>query len=155
MPGSAGRQLGTWFNVLAGMLAIGAWASNALRAAFGDEDLSIRAFFVYFSLVLIGFTIATLLDAFTAPARARRRDSGGSAQTLGDSTSQNLLSALWILGFAAGPILDASRGALEWTLLIVGSLAGGLTIGVAFAAASEQRHASTSEVHRPTRYDRW
>jgi hypothetical protein len=149
MLSTAGRQPATWLNVLASVLAVGIWASNALRAAVGDEGLSTRALFIYLSLVLLGVALATLLDVLTASGRARWRERHGEPRTIVDDLkTQQFLTALWALGFGASPILDASPGALGWTLLAVGALVGGFSLGAATALASERRQSASGAVSR-------
>jgi hypothetical protein len=153
MLGTTGRRPGTWLNVLAGVLAVGIWTSNALRAAFGDENLSTRTLFIYLSLVMVGVALAALLNVLTASGRARWRERHGEPRTVVDLKTQQFLTALWALGFGASPVLDTAPGALRWTLLAVGSLVGGFSLGAASALASERRQAAPGRVQPPARQD--
>lgn len=153
MSGTARRQPGTWVTVLAGLVAVWLWGSNAFRAAFGEGDLSTRALFTYFSLVLIGLAIATLLYALMSSVRAIWHDSHAIA-----TVADQFLLSLMVLGFGAGPVLSTSPGAWDWAILVLGSLVGGLTLGAAFVAASHLQRTAPGrapDVQPPARYDWW
>jgi len=152
MSGTASRQSGTSVTMLTGVVAVGLWASHALRAAFGESDLSDRALFVYFSFVLIGVALATLLSVLTGSALPRWRKRHANTMTVAD----HLLVGLVMLGLGAGPLLYASPDAWDWAMLVLGSLAGGLNLGAAFVVASNLRQTAPGPapgIQPPARYD--
>ena len=125
--------------------AIG-WTSLAVRALVMDGEPSIKALFVCLALAFVGFALGSAIWVLTE-ARRRRRPADEVARA--EMPAAQAMLGVMVVALGASPIVDASLGAWDWGLLVVGSLAGGLNLGVAFMGVADPAGASDSPAAVP------
>ena len=133
MPGPKASWLAKWLNVIVGLVAAFLWAISALHAFYSDDHLPTRLFVAWFALVLTGTAFGMVLSVFPTPRREDRRTSDAPTGPGDNARTTNILLALMATGLGFLSIPEASAAALDWTVMVIASLAGGLSVGLALA----------------------
>ncbi len=127
--------------LLAGLGVVLAWGSVGVRAMVMDGDVSVRALVVGLATVLVGFATGTAVWLLMASRRMARPTDAAAPSEMAPA---HVMLGLMMTGLGASAVLDASPPAWDWGLLVLGSLAGGLNLGVAFMATAAPSPASGS-----------